>query len=178
MIQWEVASMAEPGVCTLWHPEARADKVRDLVRGKVVEITANTVEDALSQVPADLHSPVLEIIRVAVLRAPRQVMDALRERGWHSGHWRDEVTGEDNGVRRLFASTTNVAARSIGLQKIVRVLHDEARKIAGGVVTLWHSDISPDMLQAEDIQVAEIHVEAAEEAMAQWKQALQKWALG
>jgi hypothetical protein len=104
-------------------------------------------------------------------------METLRERGWHSGYWRDEITGEDNGVRRLFASTQNPVARSVGLQKVVRVLHDEVQKIAGGVVTLWHPEISPEMLNAEDIQAAEIHAQSAEEALAQWKQALQNWSI-
>jgi hypothetical protein len=177
MIQWEVASMTESAVCTLWHPAVHAEVVRGLVRGRVVEITATTAEDALRQVPEDLHSPVRGVIRVAVLRAPRQVMETLRERGWHSGYWRDEITGEDNGVRRLFASTQNPVARSVGLQKVVRVLHDEVQKIAGGVVTLWHPEISPEMLNVEDIQAAEIHAQSAEEALAQWKQALQNWSI-
>lgn len=171
MIQWEVVSMAEPGVCTIWHPDARAEMVRGLVGGKVIEIMANTVEEALRQVPADLHAPVQEVVRVAILRAPRTVMEALRERGWHGGNWRDEVTGEDNGVRRLFATTKNAYARGIGLQKIVRTLHHEARKIPNGVAMLWHDEITPELLKADDIRAVEIRAQSAEEAVAQWEQA-------
>jgi Glycosyltransferase family 25 (LPS biosynthesis protein) len=54
MIQGEAVSMAEPAVCTVWHPSVKARMVRPLVKGRVVEIIAKTVEEALSQLPADI----------------------------------------------------------------------------------------------------------------------------
>jgi Glycosyltransferase family 25 (LPS biosynthesis protein) len=175
MIQWEVVSMAEPAICTIWHPAVETSMVESLVKGRVIEITANTEEEALNQLPADIHvhnrlrsrepaSTIGSNIRVVLLRASRVVMEILREEGWHSGNWRDEVTGQDNGVRRLFASVLDKAGRSAGLQDIVRTLHEEVRQKTSGIVTLWHDEISPDMLVTDDIQVFEIIAANAHEA--------------
>jgi hypothetical protein len=168
MIQWEVASMTEQAICTIWHPAARADVVRRLVRGKVVEVIANSPEEALGQLPQDIHTPQLEIIHVALLHAPRQVLEALRDHGWHSGHWRDEVTGQDNGIRRLFGATSNKMLRSQGIRDIARTLYEEVSQNPRGVVTIWADEISPDMVADEDIRVHEIHAATAEEAIAKW----------
>lgn len=170
MIQWEVASMAEPAICTVWHPEARGDMVRPLVRGKVVEVSATTVEEVLDQLPADIFTPVREVIRVVLLRASREVMECLRHHGWHSGHWRDPGTGQDNGVRQLFSSTKDRNARRAGLHKIVRVLHDEVLKIPDGIVALWHDEITPGLLEADNIHVIEIAAASPEEAIAKLKE--------
>jgi len=175
MIQGEVVSMIEPAICTVWHPAVDASMVRPLVKGNVIEIVATTAEDALSQLPADTHvykpSPtVANNIRVVLLRASRAVMEVLREEGWHSGHWRDEVTGQDNGVRRLFSSTSDKANRNAGLLDIVRMLHEEVRQMPNGVVTLWHDEITPDMLEAKDIQVIEIVAVNANEAKMKLKE--------
>lgn len=171
MIQWEVASMSSPSLCTVWHPEADANVVRSLVRGRVVEIEASTVEEALEHLPPDIHEPVQEVIRVVILRSSRDVMEQLRKRGWHIGYWRDEVTGQDNGVRRLFASTEDRVARSLGLQNIARMLHEEAHLIPGGIATIWHDEASAEMLSVEEIEPIEIHASTPDDAMAQLKQA-------
>lgn len=170
MIQWEVASMVEPAICTIWHPKVSADMVRPLTRGKVVEISASSVEDALRQLPPDLHQPVSRTIKVVLLRASRKVMEALRERGWHTGHWRDEITGMDNGLRRLFASTNDPVTIKSGLCEIATVLHDEAGKNPNGIATLWHERITPDMLNIEGIEAIEIHANTPAEAVAKLDQ--------
>ena len=175
MIQGEVVSMTEPAVCTVWHPAVNAEIVRPLVKGKVVEISASTVEEALSQLPSDIHAfkPVSETahtIRIVLLRSSRAVMEVLREEGWHTGHWRDEVTGLDNGVRRLFASTPDKEKRSDGLRDIVHTLHEEVRQMSNGVITLWHDEITPDMLEAKGIQAIEIMATNANEAKTKLKE--------
>lgn len=174
MIQGEVLSMTAPAICTIWHSEIDVEMVRALVKGKVFEIVANTVEEAINQLPADVHvhksiSNAGNNIRVILLRSTRAVMEVLREGGWHTGHWRDEVTGLDNGVRHLFARVLDKAGRSAGLRDIVLTLHQEARQLPNGVATLWHDDITPDMLEAEDIQVMEIVAENANEAQEKLK---------
>lgn len=170
MIQWEVASMAESAICTVWHPDASGEMIRSLVRGKVVEITASTVEEALRQLPADIHTPIRKEIPVVLLRSSREVMDALRAHGWHIGHWRDAATGQDNGVRRLFASAKDHNAQRAGLHKIVRMLHDEILKIPNGVITMWHDQITADLLQGENIKVIEIKARNPDEAIAKLKE--------
>jgi Glycosyltransferase family 25 (LPS biosynthesis protein) len=176
MIQGEVVSMTEPTICTVWHPAVNIDMVQPLVKGKVIEVVASTVEEALAQLPADVHvyKPVPKStgkICVVLLRSTRAVMEVLREEGWHTGHWRDEVTGLDNGVRGLFASTYEKAVRSAGLLEIIHTLHEEVRQMPKGVVTLWHEEVTNDLLNAEDIQVIEIEAANANEAKKKLKDA-------
>jgi hypothetical protein len=97
-------------------------------------------------------------------------MEALRSQGWHTGHWRDLASGQDNGVRRLLASTRDTNARRAGLHRIIRTLHDELRKIPNGIVTLWHDEITPDLLGADDVEVVEVSAASAEEAIAKLKE--------
>lgn len=179
MIQWEVVSMTEPAICTIWHPAVNGDMVRPLIKGAVVEIVATTVEEALNQLPKDIHisKPVegnSDVVQVVLLKAPRVVMEVLREEGWHNGHWRDEVTGLDNGLRRLFTSTTEPNARIAGLRDIVHTLHEEVRQMARGVVTIWHDEITLDMLNTSNIRAIEIVATNANEAKIKLKQANEK----
>ena len=53
----------------------------EMVRGKVVKVTANSVEDALKQLPADIDVPDKEEIRAILLRSSRDVrpVDLSRE---------------------------------------------------------------------------------------------------
>jgi hypothetical protein len=165
MIQWEVVSMTGEAHCTIWHPAVRLELVRPLVSGKVVKVTANSVEDALKQLPTDIDVLEKENIRVVLLRSSRSVMEELRNLGWHSGNWRDEVTGQDNGVRKLFAASRDKLGRRAGLQRIIQVLHDEARNIPHGIVTLWHDEITKDMVQSEYVTTCEITATTAAAAV-------------
>lgn len=173
MIQGEVVSMTERAICTVWHPDVRIEMVRSVVRGKVVEIAADTAQEALAQLPADIHEVVsasANKINVVLLRAPRATMDILRQEGWHNGHWRDQVTGQDNGIRRLFASTSDKTQRKAGLFAIVRTLHDEAQDIPEGLATVWHDEITLDMLENDGVQPVEITATDADEAKTMLKE--------
>lgn len=170
MIQWEVLSMTEQAYCTIWHPSVSLDMVRPLVKGKVIEITAATCDEALSQLPADFVIPPTVPITVALLRSSRDTMEELRQVGWHGGHWRDEITGYDNGVRRLLASTKTNLDRCNGLYRIIQALHDEVQEIPNGIVTIWHDEVTTEMMKWEDIEVLEITATTAAEAIAKYKE--------
>lgn len=91
MIQWEVASMTEAAICTVWHPAVTAEMVRPLVKGTVVEVSANTIDEALNQLPDDIHCckafpKSTDVIPVVLLRSSRATMEIMRDEGWHSGH--------------------------------------------------------------------------------------------
>jgi hypothetical protein len=169
MIQWEVVSMVDRGICTIWHPEIHAELIRPLVGGKVIEIIANTSDEALAQLPDDIFEHSKQPIRVVVLRASREVMEALRERGWHSGYWRDEITGRDNGLRQLFDATSDKYKRSVGLRNIVRILHEEARLLPNGIVALWYDGIESDMLDSDEMTSIVIEADSPEDAVSQLK---------
>lgn len=171
LIQSEVAAMNSSAVCAIWHPDVKLDMVRSIVTGKVVEVSANTVEDALNQLPSDIHVPQPKIIKAVLLRAPKEVMDALRTRGWHNGYWRDGNTGQDNGIRKLFNSSEPVEGITKRLRQITRVLHDEVfDNIPNGVVTLWHEQITKKMIESADIKILEISARTADEAVARYKE--------
>ncbi|MBI1178348.1 hypothetical protein GC207_13010 [bacterium] len=171
MIQWEVVSMVETAYCTMWHPEIDVNTIRRLVRGNVVEICANSVDDALAKLPGDISIPNCTLIPVALLRAPKCVMDELRIKGWHNGHWRDPVSGQDNGLRQILVSTSDESLLREGIQDLIRTLHDETRVIVDGVVTIWHSDLDIELLKGPYIQAAEIVAQSSDEAIAKWRTA-------
>jgi hypothetical protein len=174
MIQWEVVSMLDTAYCTLWHPSITAGMIRPLVKGPIVEITADSVENALQQLPNDITNNAAEPIEVVLLKCSRAVLDSLRDLGWHTGHWRDEITGMDNGLRKLFASTTNKYRLKVELTGIINTLHDEAMSIHGGVVALWHPELARELIDEKAFRVIEVDAQTEEDALRQWKQQTQR----
>ncbi len=168
MIQWEALSMTEPGVCTIWHHEVTVEMVKPLVRGRVVEVLAGTLTEALAQIPDDLHEGVDERIRVALVRAERKVVEALRKQGWHNGYWINPKTGRDRGVERILKVAPDRKACGAGLRCVARTLFDEAARLVDGVPMFWHDDITVEMLQDDGIEVVEINAATPEEALEQW----------
>jgi len=53
-----------------------------------------------------------------------------------------------------------------GLRDIVHILNEEVRQIPNGIVTLWHSEITLNMLRFKDLRVVEIVASSANEAKA------------
>jgi len=75
VIQWEVAS--DPRLlCTVWHPLAEPALVKEASLWPVYEITADTVEDVLKQLPGELR---------------RQRMPELVEEGFASPNYNDRT---------------------------------------------------------------------------------------
>ena len=174
LIQAEVAAIEGRPICTVWHPKARASVIRPLIKGKVMTITATTVDEALEHLPVDFDNidvKASDKVRVVILRAPRPVMENLRKQGWHTGYWRDEVSGQDNGVRKLFSARMDKRERQLELQVIARLLDEEVQELPGGIATLWHDEITADMLEAEDIRVIEITAKDADDAISKLNEA-------
>jgi len=143
VVLWEAASSADT-VVGVWHPAVTADDVRLAAGGRtVVEVVGDTLEACLAGLPSGCPLRVNRAgTHVVHLRGSRETMEALRARGWHSGHWRDEITGEDNGLRAVAALPAG-DRRHYKLQEWVKVVSDEAVAIAGGVACVWHPQISP-----------------------------------
>jgi len=168
MIQWEVVSMKDKGYCTMWHEQIDCAEIVKIVRGNVIEISATSIEEALAKLPHNFDVPKKESIRVALLRAPKKVMDELRANGWHNGYWRDTITGQDNGFRQLVANRIEDSLLATGLQELVKTLHDEVRFIPGGIATIWDEKVEGRLVESKEIEVIEIFADSAQAARRVW----------
>jgi hypothetical protein len=84
---------------------------------------------------------------VVILRAPRLVMEALRDRGWHSGMERDPATGLDLGLIQCFEPGLPPAESRDRLHRWIHTVQWECT--GGGMVcTLWHPEARLEMVQA------------------------------
>lgn len=96
---------------------------------------------------------------VILLRSSRDVMEELRSHGWHSGNWRDSITGQDNGLRQ-------VVVKGVGYGEWIQCLSKEARDIPGGVTVAWHPDVTLQSLQSStSLKVVEIEAKSVREAL-------------
>jgi len=182
------ASDAKGTMCTIWHPKAGSDLVRHCTKGKVYEIDASSVEEALSQVPAHLKIGMraqLSSHVVVVLDAPRHVVGELRSAGFHFGYTRDEETDIDLGLTHIFREADEVppgadptyVPRAItreerieGLRGWIHELCDEAESIHNGVVAIWHPSATVDLAaSATTHPVVGIRGSTTEEILDQWK---------
>lgn len=170
-IQWEVAS--DPHlICTVWHPEATLDLIRAASRWPVYEVIADTVDETLAKLPAQLKRPHRANIAsqyVIHLKAPKHVMEEMRSNGWHNGYWRDEDTGLDKGLLQLWDGTSEIEQRIRGISKVIKVLQSEADAIHNGIAVIWHPQINEELTKAATkSEVIPINVNGAREALNLW----------
>ena len=181
-IQWECAGGGL--LCTVWHPAATLPAVSEAwPRGPVWEVSAETAEGVIEQLPADWRQKLSESSAmrrspVVFLKAPRPVMEALRGRGFHSGYWRDGATGQEKGLQAIFAASAHPsetsAEFSAALRKWCQDLQGEADH-AGAVVTVWHPEATEELLRtATDRPVLSIVAETVDEAVRQFREGREK----
>lgn len=129
----------------VWHdpaPYLRAVEAAAAPR-PVVPVAARTVEEGVDGIP-ELR-PAFEQGRVvwAWAGTDQEVVEGLRYHGFHVGHYRDPVTGLDQGVRRAVE-----LGRWDDLPRTVRTLRAEAAHVRRGKVLLVHPALDRDRLAA------------------------------
>lgn len=173
-LQWEVAS--DPYlICTIWHPEASLELVKEAARGPVYEVVADNAETALEQLPPELRRPVRPVLAKACvihLTAPRRVMDGLRATGWHNGLWLDSQTGLDKNLIRICNGQVDSDVPTTALAEVISNLQREAVGIHEGIAVIWHPRINAQMVRnATTAHVVEISANDIREALDQFADA-------
>lgn len=170
-ILWEATS-EENAVATVWHPDFTADMVKAIYEGTVVEIVGNSLEECLAQIPKqEKRKGALCDTHIVLLRSPRGIMESLRGHGWHSGYWKDELTGQDNGLRAV--ASLSGGDRLVKLKEWIVTLTKEAESVRGGMVCVWHPEItSTELGDATALKVIEVVAESIGEALQKFQENL------
>ena len=175
VVLWEAAGVPD-SLVAVWHPDITADDVRIAAGGRpVVEVAGDTTAAVVAKLPSGVSLKRNRAAsHVVLLRAGREAMEVLRGRGWHSGNWRDEITGQDNGLRKAAALPAG-DRRKAALAAWVKCVAEEALTITGGVACAWHPEITRAELQAAagGRVVVEVVADTAAEALSVFREAVE-----
>jgi hypothetical protein len=161
---------------TLWFPEDwwqcpdAESRLMTLVakawNGPVYAVYGNSAEEAFACLPKDVQHAMLsrQTLRrppVVLLRCPPAMIGSLHSHGFHPGFWRDQESGYDMGLKRIFEETPP-HERLDELRKWCQLLCSQADR-DGLVVTAIHPALTLSMLQsATERKVVEVHATTIE----------------
>jgi hypothetical protein len=146
----------------VWHPRATLEVVQSCWTGPTVLIKANTVDEALAQIPKP--QPPLNERFIILLRASTPIAARLRMFGWHMGNWRDPVSDLDNGLREWQGMEPG-EGRDKKLRSIIEVIVDEAQRKSGMACIRLDALLKKEVQAATELIVLEIAAENCEDAL-------------
>lgn len=132
------------GVPALWHVPAPNPKFIAAKIGRPVrEVEAETAETAVALIPELVRAKRAADTVWCWRHGDYETLEGLKWHGFHRGHWTDDVSGLDNGLRRLVA-----AGRYAGLKKLVEQLDRELHAVRRGKPLLAHPDLDVAQVRA------------------------------
>lgn len=168
-LQWQVAS--EPRLlATIVCPGVEEGMLRDVSLWQVRSIRAGSVPEALEQLPPALRRPRMPLLAdQAILhyKGPRNVLGAMCQYGWQSGHV-CAASGEE--WRALEDMPKAYEPRQREIADLVERLRREARGITSGIGVIWSPQVTTEELRlASPIQVIEVVAQSLPEAIHVWE---------
>jgi hypothetical protein len=171
-VTWECESFVDkPGIATIWHPHATDSCAEALLADCApTVIKADTFAQA-SEMASSMF-PELFSLRATAARPPllllktsREIVESLRYmRLVHTGNWRDENTGIDNGLAAI------IDEGKACLREWHSVLEREANW-TNSAVAVWHPAATAELaatagrrvvvIEADELDDARRQVEAA-----------------
>ncbi len=131
-----------PGI---WHNPPPDPKLLEVKMGRKVEVVeARTVEEAIKKIPKLIPAWRASKIIWCWRGDGHEMLEGLAYHGWHRGHWKDEVTGLDQGMRQAVETGKyNI------IKQIVRQLDREISTIRYGKILLAHPQLDVDRVRSE-----------------------------
>jgi hypothetical protein len=136
----------------LWHsPLPDRPTLEKRLGRPVVFVDAESVQDAVEKIPGLLPSWVASNIVWCWRGSGYELLEGLAFHGFHRGHWKDEVSGLDQGVRNAVDNNRYELVKGI-----VRQLRREIDRIRHGKVFLAHPQLDVtrvrDQLTGDNVQ--------------------------
>jgi hypothetical protein len=147
-----------PGV---WHvPTPDAGLLETKFGRPVRMVEARTVDDAVLRIPGLLPAWRARNTIWCWVGGGSEMLEGLAYHGWHRGRWKDDVTGLDQGIRKVVE-----LGKYPSIKPLVKQLLNEAEDIRYGKVLLAHPKLNVLSVKEEltTYDVQELHGETLQE---------------
>ena len=167
-VTWECESFVEKlGIATIWHPNATdacaeallADCSPSVIKAdtfeQASEMASTLFPDLFTRRATSTKPPIL------LMKTSRQIVESLRGmRLIHTGHWRNEETGVDNGLAAVIGEGRTC------LREWHSVMEREANWM-NSVVAVWHPAATRELVATAGRRVVVIEADSIDEARKQ-----------
>lgn len=131
-----------PGI---WHvPTPNAAFLESRFGRPVKFVEARNVEEAVKGIPQLLTAWKASKIVWCWRGEGAEILEGLAFHGWHRGHWKDAITGLDQGIRQVVEGD-----KYTSIKNLVRQLFREVETIRYGKMLLAHPRLDVDKVRGE-----------------------------